>query len=312
MEPLDVLAQIALARDVEYDHILNDDFGTVTRGEEIELTLFPLTLASYQMSYQYEGAPLTSALDPDVCRKYLDRTITPAELKRTESLLPLDLSNRFNVLSALLVSHGAELNSRYTGLVTSKLHLKEKLDQKREDVNFLRREVTSLDKKLKDLQKEFYALGQENRDLHSQRDVTSNKTDAKLSEQALVVRDLQNELASEKAQSQRLLSSDEFHAALAHVASLGINYSFERGLRMGCTNDEFEAVAQKISNFHVGAKAAFDKALVEFPITSFLFLSKIAAEPIGSLSEVTQVLPNKFTRPSFAAPSTANEASPQV
>ncbi|GKF13874.1 hypothetical protein Tco_0055336, partial [Tanacetum coccineum] len=163
MEPLDVLAQSSLARDVEYDHILDDDFGTVTHGEEIELTLFPLILAPYQMSYQYEGAPLTSALDSNICRKDLDRTITPAELKRTESLLPLDLSNHFNVLSALLVSH-------------------EKLDQKREDVNLLQREVTSLDKKLKDLQKEFYALGQENRDLRSQRDVTSNKVQESQSE----------------------------------------------------------------------------------------------------------------------------------
>ncbi|GKE30255.1 hypothetical protein Tco_1445639, partial [Tanacetum coccineum] len=31
----------------------------------------------------------------------------------------------------------------------------------------------------------------------------------------------------------KLLSSDEFHVALAHVASLGINYGVERGLRMG-------------------------------------------------------------------------------
>ncbi|GKG20219.1 hypothetical protein Tco_0380020, partial [Tanacetum coccineum] len=29
--------------------------------------------------------------------KALDRTITPAELRRTESLLPLEFSNRVNV-----------------------------------------------------------------------------------------------------------------------------------------------------------------------------------------------------------------------
>ncbi|GJW85161.1 gypsy type transposase [Tanacetum coccineum] len=49
--------------------------------------------------------------DPDVCRKSFDRTITPAKLRRTGSLLPLELLNRVNVLSALLVSHGIKEES---------------------------------------------------------------------------------------------------------------------------------------------------------------------------------------------------------
>nr|GEV22922.1 hypothetical protein [Tanacetum cinerariifolium] len=164
MDPLDALACNALSRDVEYDEIPKDDFGTATR----------------------------------------------------------ELSNRVNVLSALLVSHGYELNSRYTNLVASK----------------------------------------ENRDLRSQRDVAS--------EEALIVRDLQNELASK-----RLLSSDEFHDALAQVASLGINYGVERGLRMGRTDADFEVVAQKVFNFHIDAEADFNKALVAFPTTPFLFLARL-------------------------------------
>ncbi|GKG42600.1 hypothetical protein Tco_0476898, partial [Tanacetum coccineum] len=58
--------------------------------------------------------------DLDVCRRALDWTITPYELRRTESLLHLELSNRFSIFSALLVSHGMELNTRYTNLVASK------------------------------------------------------------------------------------------------------------------------------------------------------------------------------------------------
>ncbi|GKD04083.1 hypothetical protein Tco_1179057 [Tanacetum coccineum] len=77
--------------------------------------------------------------------------------------------------------------------------------------------------------------------------------------------------------AEKLLSSDEFHVALARVASLGINYGVEKGLRMGHTNVEFEAAIQKVSNFHVGAKADFDKALVDFPTTPFPFLNKIVA-----------------------------------
>ncbi|GKD45943.1 hypothetical protein Tco_1270588, partial [Tanacetum coccineum] len=142
--------------------------------------------------------------DPDVWRKALDRTITPAKLKRTESLLPLDLSNRFNVLSALLVSHGAEPNSRYTGLVTARNRLQEKFDRKAGE---LRSPKDAASDKVKELQTEL--------------------TDAR------------NQLALEKAKSQgykdavdglreevtrfvgfgveslvrKLLSSDEFHAA---------------------------------------------------------------------------------------------------
>nr|GEZ91077.1 hypothetical protein [Tanacetum cinerariifolium] len=45
--------------------------------------------------------------------------------------------------------------------------------------------------------------------------------------------------------AQKLFSSDEFHAALARVASFGINYGVERGLHMGRSDVEFEAAVQK-------------------------------------------------------------------
>ncbi|GKB13665.1 hypothetical protein Tco_0847588, partial [Tanacetum coccineum] len=196
LDLLDSLARSALARDAEYDQILDDDFGTATLGEEIDLTLFPLAPGPYHMPYPYEGvsSPLytkeewdgphvseSNSLckdifkDPDVCRKALDRTITPAELRRTEFLLPLELSNHVNVLSALLVSHGYELNSRYTNLVSSKAFLQEKLNQNKGDVRLLHSEVTSLDDKLEKLQRDYDALGQENIELCSQRDAASEE-----------------------------------------------------------------------------------------------------------------------------------------
>nr|GEU88614.1 hypothetical protein [Tanacetum cinerariifolium] len=303
-----------------------DDFGTVTHGEEIELTLFPFAPGLYHMPYPYEGvsSPLYTKeewdrphasesnilckdifKDSDVCRKALDQTITPADLRRTESLLPLELSNRVNFLSALL---------------------------KKADVRLLRLEVTSLDNKLEKLQRGYDALG-----------LTEEliRTDAKLSEQGLTVRDLQNKLALERSKSQgyknstdelraevaqfigsgveglvrRLLSSDEFHTALAHVASLGINYGVERGLHMRRTDADFKMVVQKVSNFQVGAKADFDKALVDFPTTPFPFHGKVVAATGGTLSEVAQILPNKFARSAASAstaPSGVNEAPDQV
>ncbi|GJT09254.1 hypothetical protein Tco_0856296 [Tanacetum coccineum] len=310
MDSLDFLARSALACDAEYDQIPDDDFGTTTRGEEIDLTLFPLAPGSYHMPYPHEGvssplytreewngpyAPEHSILckdifkDPDVGRKALDRTIIPAELRRTESLLLLELSNRVNVLSALLVSYGYELNSRYANLVSSKAHLQEKVDKKKGDVKLLHLEVTSLDNKLENLQRGYDALGQENRELHSQRDAAS--------EEIRKLRYLQNELVLEKSKSQEYKD----------VAG-GLR---EQGLRMGHTVVKFEAVVQKVSNFHVGAKVDFDKAMDDFPTTPFPFLSKIVAASEGSLSDVTQILPDKFVRSATlvaAASSSANEA----
>ncbi|GJY85002.1 hypothetical protein Tco_0499028 [Tanacetum coccineum] len=292
---LDCLARSALSCNLKNDQIPEDDFGKAHAWRTIELdTIDPLAPGPYHMPYPYEG---------------FGSDYYTTELRRTESLLPLELSNRVNVLSALLVSHGYELNSRYANLVSSKAYLQEKFDKKKGDVKLLRSEVTSLDSKLENLQRGYDALGQENRELQE-----LTQTNAKLSEQALTVRDLQNELVLEKSKSQeykdvagglkeevtqfvssgveslvrKLLSSDEFHAALDRVASLGINYGVERGLRMGHTDVEFEAAVQKVS-------------------TSI----KIVAASEGSLSDVDQILLDKFVRSVTsvaAAPFSANEA----
>ncbi|GKC44866.1 hypothetical protein Tco_1062588, partial [Tanacetum coccineum] len=84
---------------------------------------------------------------------------------------------------------------------------------------------------------------------------------------------------------------------------------------MGRTDAEFEASTQKVSNFHVGAKADFHKALVDFSTTPFPFLSKIVAASGCILSEVNQVLPDKHIRsiiPTFVVLPIANEDVDQV
>ncbi|GJZ13068.1 hypothetical protein Tco_0548298 [Tanacetum coccineum] len=188
----------------------------------------------------------------DLTLKALDRTITPAELRRTESLLLLELSNHVNVLSAMSVSHGYELNSRYTNLVSSRARLKEKLDQKKGDAS---EEVKKLQSQLSDAKVASVGLTEE-----------LTRTDDKLSKQALTVRDLQNKLALEKFKSQGYKDAMD-----------GLRE--EWGLRMGQTDVEFEAAVQKVSNFYVGAMADFDKALVDFPITPLLRLVPLELNP---------------------------------
>ncbi|GJR79917.1 hypothetical protein Tco_0150702 [Tanacetum coccineum] len=195
VDPLDFLARSALARDVEYDQILEDDFGTATHGEEIDLTLFPLTPGPYQMSYLAEFSLYMSGFGKE------------SSLGETE----------------------------LTDVRVASIGLLEELSQ----------------------------------------------TDAKLSDQALVFVG-----SSMESLVWKLLSSDEFHAALACLASLGINYS-----------------------------ADFDKALVDFPTAPFPFLGKIDAASEGNLFEVTQVLSNKHVRSFISAsvvPPISNEDADQV
>nr|GEU33381.1 hypothetical protein [Tanacetum cinerariifolium] len=339
IDPLDCLARSALARDAEYDQILDDDFGIATRGEEIDLTLFPLAPAPYHMPYTYEGvsSPLYSReewnephasessllckdifKDLNVCRKALDETITSAKLRTTESLLPLELSNRVSVHSALL----------------------EKFDQKKGAIRLLRSEVTSLDDKIEKLQGDYDALGQENRNLCSQRDVASEevkrsqsqltdakaasaglteeltRTDAKLSEQALTVRDLQNELALEKSKSREYKDAlDGLREEVSQFVGSVMEGVVRKGMRIGRTDAEFEEAVQQVSNFHVGAKANFDKALVDFLSTPFPFLSKIIVASEGTLSNVVQILPDKIAHSATlisVVPSNVNEDPERV
>nr|GEV96387.1 hypothetical protein [Tanacetum cinerariifolium] len=330
MDPLDCLAWSALARDAEYDQIPDDDFGTATRGEEIELTLFPLAPGPYHMPYPYKGVsyPLYTReewngryasesnilykdifKDPNVCRKALDRTITSDELRRTESLLPLELSNRVNILSALLVSHGYELNSCNANLVSSKAHLQEKFDKNNGDVKLLRSKVTSLDSKLENLQRGYDTLGQENRELRSQRDDASEERSLILENIRMlwmVLREEVTQFVGSGVESlvQKFLSGYEFHAALARVASLGINYGYE-----------FHAALARVASVGINYGADFDKDLDDFPTTPFPFLSKIAAASEGGLSDVAQILSDKFAPSATSVVVTsfhASEAPEQV
>ncbi|GJT47941.1 hypothetical protein Tco_0974098 [Tanacetum coccineum] len=193
----------------------------------------------------------------------------------------------------------------------------------------------------------------ENKDLHSLNDVSSEKVrklkgqlveaeaatarasdeltriDAKLSDQELVMRDLQNDLALERLKSQeykdavvaaehhfhdlrsevtrfvgsgvdclvcKLLSSDEFIATLARILTFSITSMVERGLRMGRTDAEFEQASHNVSNFFLGVEAKFNKVVAALPFISFPFLVKIAEAAEGALSEVVNVQPDKIVR----------------
>nr|GEV04388.1 reverse transcriptase domain-containing protein [Tanacetum cinerariifolium] len=111
----------------------------------------------------------------------------------------------------------------------------EKLDQKKGDVRLLCSKVTSLNDKIQKLQRDYDALVHENKELCSQ-------------EMLLLRVEIAYFIGSGvEGLVRKLLTSDEFHVALTHVASL------------------------------VRAKADFNKALVGFSTTQFPFLGKVVA-----------------------------------
>ncbi|GJY81120.1 hypothetical protein Tco_0493871 [Tanacetum coccineum] len=215
-----------------------------------------------------------------------------------------------NVLTAFLASHGIEMNSHYTALVASKARSREKLKHKVECISELRSEISTLEEKYDKLADAEFAAARSSDELA--------QTDAKLSDQTLVIRDLQNELAFERSKSQeykdaaadaedhlnslrgevtnfvgsefeslihKLLSSDEFNFALARIAYLGITSGVERDLRM----------------------VEFNKAVTDLPSIKFPFLAKIAEASEGALSKISNIQPDKLPRPTApASVTTAN------
>nr|GEV77203.1 hypothetical protein [Tanacetum cinerariifolium] len=186
-------------------------------------------------------------------KKALDYTVTHVEFERTESM--------------------------YTSRMTSNSCLQDKVKFKRDQLVELRFEFSNLKEKhekvgkLRDQLVEIEVVAARLTDELA-------RTDSKLSEQALVMRDLENKLTFKESDSQRywetasiarqhfndlrnevsyfmsfdfdglvqrLLSSDEFNATLARILAFGITAGVKRGLRMGCSNLKFQKASQKIS-----------------------------------------------------------------
>ncbi|GJZ06578.1 hypothetical protein Tco_0540371 [Tanacetum coccineum] len=193
LDLLDTLARSALSRDEDYDQIPDDDFATASVGNSSP----EYTRQQWDGPHASEDNILCSEIFKglDVCRRALDRTITSAELKIIESLLPLEPSNRFNVLSALLCI--TELRAEVSSL-------EEKYDKVQEDCSALYKESRELRSRNDALSKELKRLKVQLADAESTAARSADelaRTDAKLSDQALVVIGLQDELAHERSKS---------------------------------------------------------------------------------------------------------------
>ncbi|GJR80586.1 hypothetical protein Tco_0151371 [Tanacetum coccineum] len=212
--------------------ILKDDFPTPSLGEEIDLTLFPLAFGPYVMPYPFDDAEGSGS--PEYTREVWDG---PHALEA-------------NILSNEI------FKDPDTALVTSKACLREKLKyQENKELHSLRDTSSEEVRKLKVHLTEVKVVAARSSDKLA-------CIDAKLSDQALVMRSLQNDLAFARSRSQeykdvvvavehhfddvrgedahfvgsgvdclvrKLLSSDDFNFALARVFYLGNTSGVERG-----------------------------------------------------------------------------------
>ncbi|GJW40317.1 hypothetical protein Tco_0066162 [Tanacetum coccineum] len=196
------------------------------------------------------------------------------------------------ILTALLVSHGTLMNSRYTALVTSNAYLWEKVKSKASHLIELCFEIYNLEKKYEKTQQDCRVSDQENKDLHSFRDASSHEIERLRVQlagaEATATRDLEKVLALERSESQK-------HRDIATTAEKRFD-----DLR-GETDVEFEEADPNVSNFFFGPQVEFDKAVASLPYAQFPFLAKISKVAESALPEVTSIQPDKIVCPTVSA-----------
>ncbi|GJX40318.1 hypothetical protein Tco_0255308 [Tanacetum coccineum] len=200
---------------------------------------------------------------PNVCRRALDRTITPAELKRTKSLLSLQLSNRMSVLTTLLASHGTKMNSRYAVLIASNTRLREKVKRKVGYIFEHRSESSTLEEKHEKSHQVIstWKVRRHLEEIHVTWDLFWKKQDKSttlhkrrlgelLTEGGYGIRDLKNALALERSKSQEYRNAamiaehrfDDLRSEVTHFVGFGVDCLVRRLL----SSDEFNATLARI------------------------------------------------------------------
>ncbi|GJV62608.1 hypothetical protein Tco_1473436 [Tanacetum coccineum] len=204
--------------------------------------------------------------------------------------------------------------------------------------------VSTLEEKYDKVQQDWSALDQENKELQSLNDASSEefkklkvqladveaivarssdelaRTDAKLSDHALVVRDLQNELTFERSKSKEYKDAvvvvDHCFDVLKDEVTHFVGFGVECFVRRLLYSDEFNSALARVLYLGISScveRAEFDKVVAAFPSTNFPFLSKVAAAAGGALSEVVNIQPDKIVCSATpasvpAAPLSTNEA----
>ncbi|GJV66368.1 hypothetical protein Tco_1477196 [Tanacetum coccineum] len=263
-----------------------------TVGDVIGRDLLPPGPGPYYMPYPYDEELYK---DPKVCRTALDQFPTPAESHRLEELSPVELFDRMSVLQCQLISHGSILNARY--------------DHSLRDVDRLSKWYAQ----------QTLAIKQQNDDFRQQSKfiVRANEEVARLTTQLIVLESkcqaADKRLSSwdkkhRKYKAERdAIASGEFNQAFSCVLSLEISVGVEHGLRMACTDTQFQELSQRVDGFIPGVQEKFNDVVAAFFASTFPFLDKVV--PPHKTSATTSLRANTHGRHSIPSSGTFGHTS---
>ncbi|GKD48141.1 hypothetical protein Tco_1277117 [Tanacetum coccineum] len=107
---------------------------------------------------------------------------------------------------------------------------------------------------------------------------------------------------------QKFLAIDEFSRVQGELLYLTANASFERGLCMDQTQEQFDAALKNISRFMPEAQSRLIKATLLVATTNYPFQNKVVAHSAQPLSDIVDLKPDRLACP-VVVPTTRAKSS---
>ncbi|GJV13441.1 hypothetical protein Tco_1354982 [Tanacetum coccineum] len=278
-------------------------------GDAIHRDFFPFSVGPHYATYPEGG----------IAGNYVDQFPTPGEMVRIEALTDDQLNAKMSVLHCLMMSHGGEMLDRYMGLLKSHHDYVQSADllKNREErcASFL-----GLEAQIFGFQKQVANLNGK----LSISDAVFAKSKFKGKKWKKKIKFLTKNLGQLNVDVARLISAlnqativeaeqdAEILRVQGELLSLAANTSFERGLRMHRTPEEFTAVLKKISQFVLGAHNRLIEAGSLVAQTEYYFLNKISDHVADPLSVPLQLEPENWLESTVVPVSSSLELPSKV
>ncbi|GJZ62385.1 hypothetical protein Tco_0618522, partial [Tanacetum coccineum] len=274
-EPMPALDTQPLDADADADEISSD--GNVdpyyeaqvsnTAGDMLKRDLLPFVPGPYYIPYLYdEGYGSKSP---------------PYTKDDWEEIHGVNLGLRKKELykdpKCQLITHGSMLNARYDHSFRNVERLSKQCTQLTAELEVLKSRCQMTEHKLSSWDKK-------HRKCRNERDTL-----------AMEKKKIEEELSDFTALVRRFLKSGEFNQKFLGVLNTAISVGVNLGLCMDHTDEEFRGLSQRVADFIPDAKEKFDRVVVAFPDTTFLFLGMVSQNSHSSLQVITQLEPDRVT-----------------
>ncbi|GJW05678.1 hypothetical protein Tco_1568101 [Tanacetum coccineum] len=293
IQPLDTdVGADEIARDGNVDSYF-DARVCNTAGDVLERDLLSFVPEPYYIPYPYDEN-------------------NRSEIHRLHELSSAKLSDHMSMLQCQLITHGQAFHARYDHSLREVERLAKRCAQQTQA------ELGALKSKCEATEHKLSSWDKKHRKYRSERD-TLAKEKAKIEEE-LKSRLEHHERQAEEIQGnitsffqsdftslvQKFLKSSKFNRAFAGVLNTEISVGVERGLRMGCIDEKFIGLSQRVASFIPDAKEKFDRVIAAFPDATFPFLDKVSQHSQSSLQDIARLEPDRVTPSSQSSSATAS------